>query len=357
MNDDRLRKSAQRLGQSQILHPLSTAQLGLWYGQSVDGNHASFYIAEYVEILGPMDPVRFEKALRQVVTENDALRLRIVETDEGPRQYLADRPASVLSFQDVSEEPNPQAAAEHWMHADLARRMDLTCELPFRYALLKVSSKRYFWYALYHHLCNDGFGMALIARRVAEIYSASSDPLPSTKPAQWFGLLADEHAYTQSSHYQRDRQFWQACLAERSEPITLSGKPPTYGSAVIRCTAELAPPGRATIESIGKVYGASFAQVIMSAVALFLYKHSGQQTVSLGIPVTTRTSNLRRQIAGMVSNFIPLLLNIKPDSRLSDLLPQVSQRLRQALQHQRYRGEDLRRDFGLGPTDPELFGP
>ena len=58
------------------------------------------------------------------------------------------------------------------MKADLARPIDPTRGPLFGFALFKASATRFFWYARYHHIVLDGFGMWLVARRVAEVYTA-----------------------------------------------------------------------------------------------------------------------------------------------------------------------------------------
>ena len=47
----------------------------------LDAGSPVFNIGEYVEILGPVDPVLFETALRRIVAENDALHLRVLDGD------------------------------------------------------------------------------------------------------------------------------------------------------------------------------------------------------------------------------------------------------------------------------------
>ena len=59
------------------------------------------------------------------------------------------------------------------MKADLAQPIDPTRGPLFGFALFKASATRFFWYARYHHIVLDGFGMWLVARRVAEVYTDS----------------------------------------------------------------------------------------------------------------------------------------------------------------------------------------
>ncbi len=58
----------------------------------------------------------------------------------------------------------------------------------------------------------------------------------------------------------------------------------------------------------------------------------------------------------MVSNIVPLRLDVRPDTPVTDLAAQVSQRVRALLKHQRYRPEDIRADLGLA-RDARLTGP
>ena len=89
-----------------------------------------------------------------------------------PGQIIGPAPDWSMSLVDVSDAPDPQAAAERWMRADLAEPVDLTRGPLFAYALLKAAADRFFWYSRYHHIVMDGFGFALVARRVADVYSA-----------------------------------------------------------------------------------------------------------------------------------------------------------------------------------------
>ncbi|MBV9140663.1 MAG: hypothetical protein JO115_07075, partial [Pseudonocardiales bacterium] len=72
-----------------VVLSLSAAQREIWFAEQLLGTANRVHkIGEYIEISGPVDPVLFEAALRQVVGEAEALHVRFVETGEGPRQIL-----------------------------------------------------------------------------------------------------------------------------------------------------------------------------------------------------------------------------------------------------------------------------
>ena len=273
------------------LRPLSSAQSSIWFAQMLDPHSPVYNIGEYLEIVGPIDPQLFETALRQVVAQCDALRLRVIETDEGPRQYIGADPDWSMPFVDVSGEADPCAFAETWMHEDMARVVDLTRGPLFGYALFRAATNRFFWYARYHHICNDGFGFSLVARRQAAVYSAlfRDKRLETGNLGSWFDLLDEEDDYRLSARYVHDREYWHDQLAQRPEPATLSGKPLARSGRFIRWTGHLTRPVVDALRAFRGAYEASLAQVVTTAAALYLHRLTGADDLILGMPVTGRS--------------------------------------------------------------------
>ena len=75
--------------QNSNMFPLSAAQLGIWFAQQINPSSPAYNIGEYIEICGSVDPLLFEQALQQVITEAEALRLKITDHVDGPRQIIA----------------------------------------------------------------------------------------------------------------------------------------------------------------------------------------------------------------------------------------------------------------------------
>ncbi len=120
------------------------------------------------------------------------------------------------------------------MRADLARAVDLTRGPLFQFALFKVSAARFFWYARYHHIVMDGYGMWLVAHRVAEIYSDLAAGRASQGDAlrPLIDLLDDDASYRASEQLAQDRQHWIKALAAPPEAgsLTLSERAPVHSN-------------------------------------------------------------------------------------------------------------------------------
>ena len=206
---------------------LSAAQSAIWIAQALDPASSAFNIAEYVDIRGPLQSDIFIAALRQVVNESDTLRLRITSYPGGVQQSIAASSDWQLPFVDFSSQADPLASADSWMREDLARPLQPNRDLLFLYALLRLGPEHFVWYVRYHHLCMDGFGGALIAKRAAQIYSAlvQNGSAPHAAFRSSFDLLDEEENYHRTE-LGRDRAYWLAALSARPEAVTLSGKSP-----------------------------------------------------------------------------------------------------------------------------------
>src|SRR3954471_15823196 len=337
--------------------PLSDAQLGIWFAQSIDQSSTTYNLAEYLEIGGPVDATLFEVALQQVGAETEALHVRFVSNADMPGQIIGPAPDWSMSLVDVSGAAGPQAAAERWMRADLAKPVDLTRGPLFAYALLKAAADRFFWYSRYHHIVMDGFGFALVARRVADVYSSlvagrAADPgtFGSLAP-----LLEDEVGYRRSKRFEQDRQFWIDYLADLQEPASLGERARPTAHDFIRHSGVLAFSRLQHLHSVAHRAGVSLPQFVIAAAAIFVHRLTGAQDVIVDVPLTGRMTPAARRAPWMMSNVLPLRLAVRADMSVSELAAEATRRMRHVIRHQRYNVANLRRD--IGRADQRMFGP
>ncbi|MEU7202334.1 amino acid adenylation domain-containing protein [Streptomyces sp. NPDC045470] len=341
--------------------PLTAAQTGLWYAQALDPASPAQNTAEYLEIHGPVDPALFSDALHRVVAEADALRVRIVETAEGPRQLpLSTVPAPLpLHLADLRAEADPDGAARAWMRADLAEPFDLAAGPLFAHALFRVGDTRWLWYQRVHHVVMDGFGYSLLARRTAEVYTAlaTGEPVGLDPFGRLTDLVDDDAAYRASDAYEADRQHWNEAFADRPEAVNLAGRTALPSRTHLRRTAYLGPEATERLKELASSVRATWPDVLIAAQALYLSRATGAEEVVLGLPMMGRMGSVALRVPGMVMNVLPLRLTAGPRATFAELTRQVVLGIRAARRHQRYRYEDIRRDLGLLGADRALVGP
>ena len=337
---------------------LSAAQREIWLSEKIAPESLLQNIAEYIEIHGPIDPKHFDASVRQLVLEAEALRVRFDESLDAPRQIIAPLPEETLFFLDVSAESDPERSAVNWMQADLIRPVELSHGPLFTFALFKITVRRFFFYMRCHHIAGDGFSALLLARRVANIYTALANHLPI--PDGSFGalryLLDADSDYRSSPKFISDRDYWLRVLAGPPDVATLSTRPFAHCQKFIRETVYLDSTDTNRLRSLGNRAQASLPQVIAALVAAYLHRLTGARDIILGLAATGRFGKAAQNTPAAVANVLPLRVALHPAMSLSDLSDSVGRDMRKALRHQRYRVEDLRRDLAFA-KDQKLFGP
>ncbi len=342
--------------------PLSSSQLGIWFAQQTDALNRTFSIAEYLELRGPINPLLFEQALEAVVSECETLRVQFTLPAGELAQLLVSSPDWSLPIIDVSAEADARAAAEAWMKADLARSIEPTRGPLFGFALFKTGPDRFFWYARYHHLIMDGYGMWLVARRLAHVYSRLSDDRRGNVAVDDanFGslsvLLKEDLAYRASDQYGDDRKFWCDYLRDLPQPVHLAPDNHSKARGCIRETAYIPPATVDRLHSVARRAGTTLSRVISAATAIFHHRLSGETDLLLGLAVAAR-AGAARFIPGMASNVVPLRLRFHPRMTVSGALADTSSQMGEVLRHQRYPIADIRRDsWGIADDGRSPFG-
>jgi len=333
--------------------PLSAAQLGFFFAQQLDPENADFNVCEYLDIHGPIDPALFEAALRRVIFDTDVLRVRLVERAGEPRQVVAVAAGWSLPFFDMSGKADPAAAALSWMSTDRKRPADLLRGPLFAFALFKISADRFFWYARYHHVLLDGLSRSLIARRVADIYTAlAARSLPdSNTSGPLAAIIADDAAYRASDAFAHDRRFFIDYLDGATDPPSIAERRFVRSSGPLRRTIHLHAQATARLRAIGRL-----SRLVTAATAILMHRLTRTEDLVLGLAVAAR-SDATRSTIGMAANVVPLRLKVDPDSRVGDLVAETDRQIRSVLPHQRYRFTDLRRDLHCVDNDRPIFAP
>jgi hypothetical protein len=340
-------------------HPLAAGQERIWRGQMKDPTSPVYNLGIYVDIRGDLDPELLERACRQVLKEAETLRAGIVEDEDGIRQRIEPVGPWTMPHIDLSGELDPQDAAGQWMDKEMVRPRAWGRPPQFSCALLTLAPGLHRWFGSTHHLVNDGYGSAVVVRRLSDIYTAltqGSDTADGALPPLRT-LLDEEARYRSSGQYRQDQAYWRAKFADRPTPLSLSARtdPPTTGRR--RSTGTLDPAVGSALKKAADRAGTSWPRALIAAVAAYVHSVTEDKDVILGFPVSARPTFLTQVTPGLRSNIVPLRLQVEPSMTFQELVGHTRQEMRAALTHQCYRHEELREDLGILHNGRRLNGP
>ncbi|MFK0132134.1 amino acid adenylation domain-containing protein [Streptomyces rubiginosohelvolus] len=340
--------------------PLTEAQLGLWSAQRLDPANPVYLTAEYVELAGPLDERAFTAAVTRAVGEADGLSVRFTADGDDIHQETGAAVPAGPELHDLRTADDPHSTALAWMEEERSTPVDIERGPLYRHALLRTGDQRWLWYHRCHHILLDAYGYARLAERVAELYGhACAGTRP---PAPSFGTLRDaveeDLCYTGSEQHGLDARFWQDLMADRPHPPTPAGTAPSrIPPRFLRSRLTLGAGDAERLAAFAERSRATWPEAVTAAWALYLTRLTNAPEAVIGLPVSNRTGSILARTPVTAVNVVPLRIAVDEREPVGDLLRRITRTLRRQRRHQRYRGEQLRRDLQLFGHGRRLVGP
>ncbi|MDQ0810675.1 amino acid adenylation domain-containing protein [Streptomyces sp. B3I7] len=335
--------------------PLTAAQSGVWAAQRLSPANPRYNCASYLEIHGPVDTGRLDRAVAIALTEAEALRVRF-DDDDGPGQTVPppaeNNPLDVL---DLSAAEDPRAAAEEWMRTDLSRPVEPTAGPLVRHVLIRESADSWLLYLRYHHVLMDGLGHTVHIRRVAAVYTAltaGTEP-PAVRRLPLRDLVTEDAAYPDTPAFARDRAYWLGRFADRPAPVSLGDLHTGAEGGLLRRTTDLTPADTALLRDAARRLAARPSTLFVAAVAAYQSRLTSSEETLLRVPLPARPSSAAIGTPAMFANELPVRVAVPRAASFAEVVADVSRELGLALSHQRFRGERLHRElFPEGRREP-----
>lgn len=349
---------------------LTSSQHAMWLAQQLHP-HAAHCVAHYFDVRGDLNVDLLVDSVRIVAAETGSLLTRLLapgDGQDGPhtvRQFVdAAILPTELEYLDLTESPDPIAAAREWMNAEFTAPIDLYSTELFRSVVLRVGHRRYFWYARAHHTVIDGFGSAVVAVRTGEVYSAleRGETPPPCKARHPRAFVEAEVAYRASTRIERDRRYWEAVAADLPEPVSFSGRTAEPSSFNHRCDRTLDLHTDQALTSAAEAHGTTVAALVVAAFAAYLARATDNDDVVLTLPMAARVTAWARSSASMTANAVPIGAHVGSATTIAELVGDIGRRIGGALRHQLLPAAEIAGALGtsgatLGPTiNPMLFG-
>ncbi|EWC59380.1 Siderophore biosynthesis non-ribosomal peptide synthetase module [Actinokineospora spheciospongiae] len=327
--------------------PVLAAQARVWFAEQAAPG--SYLWGEYADIRGDLDADVLGRAVSHAAGEAEALGVVFFERDGELRQRRTGLPV-VVEHVDVDGE----AAALRWMRGRLARPVDLETGPVYGAAILRLGPRRHWLFQWVHHIALDGVGMTLLSARIARVHSdLTRGAVPPPVDHRLAPLLAEEAAYESGP----DRAWWLGVMADRPDFLSLAERPAAAQGRSTRRTSTLDRAAFADLTAAADRLGQRWNRLVIAAAAVHLHAVTGNRDVVLSLPVTGRTDAAGRGVPAMAANVLPLRVAVDPGATVADLVAGVDAAIRGVREHQRYRGERLRRDLGYADDGRKFFGP
>ncbi|MEM6406655.1 MAG: condensation domain-containing protein, partial [Pseudomonadota bacterium] len=276
-------------------YPLTSSQHEIWFEQQLYPELPLYNIGGYVDLPDAIDTALFQKAVNLLICKHDNLRIQLLaETDEDgvPYQCIQDMLEVTVPVQDVSQASDPVAAAQDWMQARFRTPFVLTGQPLFRYDLIKLADDHYYWLLQYHHLINDGWGVALLNRSLADLYSALvAGQAPDLSAPSYTDWIAQDRAYVDSATFRKNRDYWLHQYPTAPEPLLSPRYRTQYTDDIIHSGCETQSLPRAfyqQLERFAAQHQVSVFHILIGALTVYFTRITQREDFAIGLPVLNR---------------------------------------------------------------------
>lgn len=335
--------------------PLTQAQSGIWFAQSIDPANPVFNTGHYVEIDGQLDVAAFEVAVRQLAMEADGLSVRITGKDA---QIVEERNRPLLEVEELALRNDPRGDALTAMQTDMSSPLDLAKGPLAREVLFRLGAERYIWYQRMHHVVTDGFATGLVTQRIAEIYNATVAGGPKGAELTALDVAVDEEqTYRGSERSGRDVGYWHEALRDMPEVAGLKAGLVRSASSYDHFESMLEPDICDNLLRLARTTQLSWADLLTALAGAYVARHVRRNEIAIGVPFMGRFGSPAARVPTMLMNILPLRLEVDEEGELVQWLAQAAGRMARDRRHGRHRSEQMRRDLGLLGGQRRLYGP
>ncbi|WP_329210711.1 amino acid adenylation domain-containing protein [Streptomyces sp. NBC_00683] len=326
---------------------LTDSQLALYFGKKTSGDVRLYYenVTALFTLAGPLDHERLQRAFQKLVDNSDALRSTFHEIDGVPVRRVSETAAAPVDLVDLTDEPDPRAAAMSWARRRSEGGLD-PARAVFDSALLRLGATDCAWYLNVDHLVCDAWSMALILRTLSTYYDLDREGrLDEAEPLPPFQAYVDhERSLRGSERRLRAERHWRGALDRPVERLAFHGREDTAAGTTrtARLSVDLGAGRSTRITEFARQEGyASPATAFGTALFAYLHRVGGGEHLRVGTPFASRTPEFRSTV-GLFMNVLPLQLRIGGDTTFRLLAREVQRSFLDAARHQdhvpRHRG-------------------
>jgi amino acid adenylation domain-containing protein/FkbH-like protein len=324
-------------------HPLSFVQERLWFlGQLEPGSHA-YHVPMALRLEGELKLDAFRHALEQIVARHEALRTTFRYSNERLIQEIAPQLSLPLEETDLSHlaEEVREPRIRDWLGSLAQKPFDLASGPLVRTGLLRLGPRQHLFLVVLHHAISDGWTLSIFFQELSGLYSAfaaeaQATPLPEPL-LQYADFAHWQRQSFQGSVLDSEVDYWRKKLGGapiRIELPTDCELPEKPAGKAGRTTTILDAKLVQGINQTGHTHGCTPFMLLMSALAITLYKWCEQRDLVIGTVVAGRTRREFENVFGCFMNFLPIRAKLSGSMKLEQVLAAVRATVLEGQTHQ-----------------------
>lgn len=321
------------------LYDLTNAEKRVWYNEKKFDNSPIHNIGGCIVFQYNVDPYIMERAINNLIQDNDAFRIGFIEKDGVPYQYIKDYLPEKLQQTTFSSEEE----LTEWCESFFSEPFDLYNGKLYSFVLGRLSDCDYILVIKTHHIITDGWSFQILVEFLTRNYfTLINGDCPETTNLSYIQTLEKERKYMDSGLMLRNKAYWLDRLknVDVSDITTISKR--MQGKRLVFTLCE---EKTKKIKDFAKANNILLQTLFVASYYVYLNACSGKDDIIVGIPVFNRYGRNEKKIIGMFTSTIAFRFGVDKQRYISDFLISMNRALVSDLRNQRYPYNLLTKDL------------
>lgn len=332
-----------KIPEGKTLYPLSDAQKMLRVAEKFsiepvkvkENNILGFYIKTSINSNSDVneEAEALEKALNHCLRCNDSLRLRIVRTFKGLRQYISD-----FKYLDVERiNVNGEQEFEEFLKKIDKYKVDWFDEVLICAKILIISPYQCAMVLRIHHSIMDGYSVRLLFEQLKDAYNcyiSGTEPKMSEKEYSITSYFKTLEKYHTSKAYAADKKYWFKVYNNQRNYSFPAGYRSEKGECdIVKNTIERDVYKR--IVELTRELSCSMQSYMMTMAAFTTYVLTGKDNFCLYSLTHGRQNIQAKKTIGCMQNTVPIFYDLDVEKPVSEIISDSYMEFLEALSHGR----------------------
>ncbi|MCY8513338.1 aminotransferase class III-fold pyridoxal phosphate-dependent enzyme [Bacillus atrophaeus] len=300
-------------------YKLTDEQKQIWIAaKTAEDKAATLNEHVILKLKGSLDIKALTASIGEVIQRHTALRTVI--NKNGDTQTVVPEVSFNLQVKDMSTEPDQEENLKDWYQKHSSIVLDLEKSL-YHFQLLKLAEQEYLLVSTFHHIIFDGWSINLFFQELQSLYTANTSrkkvDLPESSNfnsfVEWTEKQADSKDFIDAVSYWKDQKSKAVPNLQLPNGLLLKKEEQTFSGA--RESIILNNQFVKKVRRASMTYNCSVFNTLLSAYEALLYRMTGQNKFSIGIPFAGQAHKHDTYLMGNCVNMLPFYASIhKGDS-------------------------------------------
>ncbi|HCC07991.1 MAG TPA: hypothetical protein DEP72_07555 [Clostridiales bacterium] len=342
---------------SEKLYNLTHPQLGIWNIELFHQNTPVNNIVGSVKYEKDMDIDLLEKSINILIQKNDAFRIRIIEKEGQPLQYIKEYEYEKIRIMDFTGYTDEKE--EETINKEVQKPFNIMDSKLYDFAILMYNDGSKGFYINAHHMITDAMSMAHIGSRITEIYViiSSDDEKQEILYPRYTEFIEKQTEYKISKRFDKDKEYWSKKFETfpeftelknyNTEKVSLKS-----GRNIYKVPRHLTK----AFHHYCKTHGVTPYTFLMSTLVAYLARITQKEDITIGTPILNRNGRKERDTFGMFISVSPLRVNVNQETSFIEHTKNIEAEIKGLLMHQAYPYDLILSDFrNTHQTSDQLY--